>query len=219
MNFALCGESMDKLDKEHRNRLEAIRKLWDDAAHSFDNETDHGLRDPVVHAAWTTLLSQLLPTPPSVVLDIGCGTGSLSVVLAKLNHNVTGVDLSPAMIEIASKKAKRAGHSITFQIMDAAFPQLPSQQFDAIVCRHLLWALPDPKQVLLRWANLLKSGGSLILIEGFWHTDGGLHAQDIISMMPSSMTDVSVRNLSKETVLWGSEVTDERYVIRSILSR
>ena len=205
------------MDREHTERLATTRRLWDDAAGSFDDEPDHGLLDSVVRAAWKELLTQLLPTRPSMVLDIGCGTGSVSMLLAELNHNVTVVDLSPAMIDIATEKAKSAGHTITFQIMDAAFPQLAPQKFDVIVCRHLLWALPSPQQVLQRWAYLLKPGGSMILIEGFWHTGGGLHAKDIVSMMPTSMTDISVRDLSKQANLWGSEVTDERYAIRATL--
>jgi 2-polyprenyl-3-methyl-5-hydroxy-6-metoxy-1,4-benzoquinol methylase len=205
------------MDHEHTERLEATRRLWDDAAGSFDDEPDHGLFDPAVRAAWKDLLTQLLPTSPSMVLDIGCGTGSVSMLLAELSHNVTGVDLSPSMINIASEKAKSAVHTITFQIMDAAFPRLPPQQFDIIICRHLLWALPSPQHVLQRWAYLLKSNGSMILIEGFWHTGGGLHATDIVRMMPTSMTDVSVRDLSKKADLWGGEVTDERYAIRATL--
>jgi 2-polyprenyl-3-methyl-5-hydroxy-6-metoxy-1,4-benzoquinol methylase len=205
------------MDHEHTERLATTRRIWDDAAGNFDDEPDHGLLDPVVRAAWKDLLTQLLPTHPSMVLDIGCGTGSVSTLLAELNHNVTGVDLSPAMIDIATQKAKSAGHTITFQIMDATFPQLAPQKFDIIVCRHLLWALPNPQHILQRWAYLLEPGGSMILIEGFWHTGAGLHAQDIVSMMPTSMTDVSVRDLSKRADLWGGEVIDERYAIRATL--
>jgi ubiquinone/menaquinone biosynthesis C-methylase UbiE len=197
-------------DKEY---LEATRQLWDDAAATFDHEPDHGLRDPTVHAAWRDLLMGWLAPTPKRVLDIGCGTGSLSLICAALGHEVTGIDLSPAMIAQAQAKALAAGYPITFHVMDAAHPQLPSQNFDLLVCRHLLWALPEPAQVLQRWVKLLLPGGRLILIEGFWKTGAGLHAQEVKDALPSSVTNFVVQNLSDNSKLWGGEVSDERYAV------
>ena len=57
---------------------------WDAAAGSFDAEPDHGLGDPAVRAAWVELLGRHLPVAPCRVLDLGCGTGTLSVLLASL---------------------------------------------------------------------------------------------------------------------------------------
>ena len=198
---------------ENEKRLHETRQMWDDAAASFDDEADHGLRDPVVRAGWINLLRAALPPAPVAILDIGCGTGSLSLILAELGHRVSGIDLSPAMITLAETKTKAAGYSIHFQVMDAAFPQFAPQQFDAVVCRHLLWSLSPIDQVLLRWAELLKPGGRLLLIEGFWNTGAGLHAQDIIAALPASLPFFSVQDLSDQPVLWGGSVSDERYAI------
>lgn len=55
---------------------------WDAAAGSFDEEPDHGLRDPAVRDAWARRMETWLPTAPSAVLDLGCGTGSLSLLVA-----------------------------------------------------------------------------------------------------------------------------------------
>lgn len=201
----------------NNQRLLETRQVWDAAAITFDNEPDHGLRDPRTLAAWTALLKSALPSTSGAVLDIGCGTGSLSLVLAKLGFTVTGIDLSPAMLEQAKTKALAAGCAIEFHAMDASFPQLPPQHYDAILCRHLLWALPDPDQVLKRWVNLLKPAGRLILIEGFWHTGAGLHAQQIQAMLPPSLINVTVQNLSDQPDLWGGAVSDERYIITADL--
>ena len=144
------------------------RALWDRAAATFDDEPDHGLRDPAVRLAWTARLRAWLPARPAAVLDIGCGTGSLSLVMAELGHTVSGFDLSPAMIARARAKAAAAGRAIDFQVMDAAAPRLAPGQFEVLVCRHLLWALPDLPAVLRRWAALLRPAGQLVLIEGRW---------------------------------------------------
>ncbi|PPK63132.1 hypothetical protein V5P93_004067 [Actinokineospora auranticolor] len=66
---------------------EQTRAFWDQHAATFDDEADHGLRDPVVRAAWAELLLPLIPTG-SAVADLGCGTGSLSVLLAEAGHRV-----------------------------------------------------------------------------------------------------------------------------------
>ena len=205
---------MTKREAENHDKwLQDTQKYWDDVAPAFDDEPDHGLHDPSILENWTALLKRWLPSAHATILDIGCGTGSLSVVLAGIGHHVTGIDLSPAMISLAQEKANRQCFPIEFHVMDAASPRLPQQHFDVILCRHLLWALPEPKQVLQRWSNLMKQKGRLILIEGYWETGRGLHAREVSTMLPSSLTMISIENLSDNSSLWGRNVTDERYAI------
>ena len=198
---------------DDENTLQNSRRYWDAAAPSFDDEPDHGLRDPLILESWTNFLRGSLPDTNATVLDIGCGTGSLSVVLAGLGYKVTGIDLSPSMIALARAKAARVGFDLEFQVMDAARPALPHKQFDALVCRHLLWTLPEPDQVLQRWAKLLKDQGRFLLIEGYWDTGAGLRANEILQILPASFTKVSLQNLSENSDLWGQKVSDERYAI------
>ena len=117
------------------------------------------------------------------------------------------------MISLAQTKAAVHGVQIEFHAMDASHPQFPQQKFDVIISRHLLWALPEPKQVLQRWVKFLKLKGRLILIEGYWGTGAGLHAKEIIEMLPSSFINILVQNLSNNPNFWGGNVTDERYTI------
>ncbi len=67
--------------------------------------------------------------------------------------------------------------------------------------------------MLQRWTDLLIPGGRLVLIEGYWHTGGGLHAQQIIEALPASLRDVVFYNLSDQATLWGNPVRDERYAV------
>jgi 2-polyprenyl-3-methyl-5-hydroxy-6-metoxy-1,4-benzoquinol methylase len=193
--------------------LQDPRQYWDHIASSFDDEPDHGLRDPVILKSWTDFLRASLPNVNATILDVGCGTGSLSVLLAGLGHQVIGIDLSPSMIALARTKAAALDLEIEFHVMDAASPQLPPKTFDVIVCRHLLWTLPEPKKVLQRWAELLKEKGRFILIEGYWGSGAGLHANEIIEILPASFTDFVLQDLSGNSNLWGKDVGDERYAI------
>lgn len=194
-------------------RLQAARASWDEAAAAFDAEPDHGLSDPITRDAWAAFLRTWLPPAPVTVLDIGCGTGSLSVLIAELGHRVIGIDLSPAMIARATQKAEAARQPVEFHVMDAGNPQLVPGLCDAIVCRHLLWALDDPRAVLERWAGLLAPAGRLILIEGFWHTGSGLHQAELIAMLPPALTVSATLDMSDNPAYWGGPVVDERYAI------
>jgi SAM-dependent methyltransferase len=191
---------------------------WERAAAGFDDEPHHGLRDPAVRRAWTDLLRRCLPRRGGRALDVGCGTGSLSLVLAELGFTVLGIDSSPAMLEQAQAKVAAQAAHVTFERMDAARPQLAPAQFDAIVCRHVLWALPEPAQVLGRWAGLLQPKGRLVLIEGRWHTGAGLPPQAVLDALPAALAPEPVLSLSDQDALWGQAVKDERYAITAELS-
>jgi SAM-dependent methyltransferase len=187
------------------------RQYWDAEAATFDDEPDHGLRDPAVFDAWLELLSAWLPRASSSVLDVGCGTGSLSAILAGLGHRVTAVDFSKEMV--ARAKAKAGGQAVCLAVMDAAALAFAPRSFDVIVCRHLLWALPNPPRVLERWSALLRPGGRLLLVEGYWSTDAGIRAGELIAELPASLTLVAHDELSEQSQLWGKRVSDERYAI------
>lgn len=180
---------------------------WDTEAATFDDEPDHGLRDPEVRAAWRDLLLGLLPPPPALVADLGCGTGSLSLLLAEEGYAVDGVDFSPEMVRRAVAKA-----GPRFVVGDAAAPPLGPGRYDAVLCRHVLWALPDPAAALSRWRDLLAPDGRLVLVEGSWSTGAGLTAEQTVGLVEDAGLAATLRPLP-EPVFWGKPIEDERYVV------
>ena len=197
------------MTEEGDARLRQARAAWDAEADSFDEEADHGLRDPRVREAWERLLADALGPGPLRVADLGCGTGSLSLLLHDLGHEVTGLDLSPRMLGRARAKAP----AVRFVEGDAAGPDLPGASFGAVVGRHILWALPDPGAALARWAALLVPGGLLCLVEGQWHTGAGLSADRVRAALPPGLDCLGVRDLSAEPALWGGPVADRRFLL------
>ncbi len=96
------------------------------------------------------------------ILDVGCGTGFFTILLAKQGHNVTGTDLTPDMIENARNLAKEEGTECEFQVMDAEHLSFPDQSFDVVISRNLTWTLPEAAQAYKEWSRVLKPGGLLL---------------------------------------------------------
>lgn len=193
---------------------------WDAEAAAFDEQPDHGLRDPEIRRAWADRLRAWLPAAGAAdVLDLGCGTGTLSLLAAEQGHRVTGVDLSPAMIDLA--RTKLAGRDAAFLLGDAAAPPVGEQRFDVVLVRHVLWSLPDPARVLRHWSDLLRPGGRLVLIEGRWGTVSpvGIPADrltELLAPLISAAGQVRVERLSEDPLLWGGTVEDERYAVVAV---
>ncbi|MEU9060680.1 methyltransferase domain-containing protein [Streptomyces sp. NPDC048430] len=183
---------------------------WDAAADSFDEEPDHGLRDPVVRSAWARRMETWLPTARSAVLDLGCGTGSLALLAAGQGHRVTAVDRSARMVEQA--RAKLAGTGTEVFVGEAAHPPVGKQRFDVILARHIVWLLPDPAAVLRHWFSLLRPGGRLVLVEGVWNGTG-IPAADLTALLAEHTERVHHEPLSGDSRLWGKEVDDDRYAL------
>jgi ubiquinone/menaquinone biosynthesis C-methylase UbiE len=149
-----------------------LRDYWDQDAVTYDRTPSHAVSDPVERAAWRAALSSALPGPGSAVLDVGAGTGSLSLLAAELGCRVTALDLSEGMLSRAREKAIAAGLSIDTVVASATEP--PDGPFDAVMERHLLWTLPDPVGALSAW-RAVAPGGRLALFEGMWHQEGPVH--------------------------------------------
>lgn len=194
---------------------EDVQGFWDKHAAMFDEEADHGLHDPAVRAAWAALLVPLLPPPPAAVADMGCGTGSLAVLLAEAGHHVLGLDVSHRMLDVARAKADAAGIVVQLQQGDAAAPDLEAASYDVVLARHVLWSLPEPDDALARWVRLLKPGGRLLLVEGRWSTGSGIIAADCRNLVLRHRQQASIQRL-EDPALWGRRVVDERYLLSSL---
>jgi SAM-dependent methyltransferase len=186
-------------------------ETWDAEAASYDEPADHGLRDRDVRAAWRELLVGALPPAPARVADLGCGTATLSLLLAEEGYAVDGVDFSPEMVRRARDKA---GDVARFVEGDAAAPPLEPASYDVVLSRHVLWAMPSPADALDRWTALLRPGGRLLLVEGSWSTGAGLTAEQTVDLVERSGREAHLRRMP-EPVFWGRDITDDRYLVAS----
>lgn len=184
---------------------------WDAEADAFDQPADHGLHDPAVREAWRELLLGHLPEPPARIADLGCGTGTLSVLLAEAGYEVDGVDFSPRMVALAERKADGIA-GVRFVQADAFDPPLSEASYDVVLCRHVLWAMPDPAVALTRWLRLLTPAGRLVLVEGHWSNGAGLLAEQTVRLVEEGGRAASLTRLT-DPAYWGRSISDDRYIV------
>jgi SAM-dependent methyltransferase len=189
-------------------------EYWDEEAERFDEQPDHGLRDPPVRQAWAGLLLPLMPCASAWVADLGCGTGSVSLLLAEAGHRVSGLDISPVMVGKARLKLASYGREAHVTVGDAATPPWPPASFDVVMTRHVLWAMDDPDGALRRWVTLLAPGGVLLLVEGLWWTGGGMGSSEVTDLVLRHRAEAEVVVLD-DPGFWGGPVRDERIAVVS----
>jgi ubiquinone/menaquinone biosynthesis C-methylase UbiE len=123
-----------------------------------------------VGVAWFTpiaraLVVQVAPQPGDRALDIGCGRGAATRVLAEAvapTGAVTAIDISPRMVDALRADLAAAGlDAVQVAVMDAAAPRLPANSFDVAVASLVVFFLPDPAAALITWHDLLVPGGRL----------------------------------------------------------
>jgi SAM-dependent methyltransferase len=141
---------------------ESLERFWDKDAPTYDDSPEHGAWSAAERAAWAAVLTRLLP-PGGTVLDVGAGTGFLSLAAARLGYRVTALDLSAKMLERLEASAAREGLQIDLVHGRAEDP--PLGPFDAIMERLLLWTLPQPAPALTAWRTVAPSG-RLLAFEG-----------------------------------------------------
>ena len=93
---------------------------WDRRAANFDEDFGHSIKTAAERAAWDRILDLVVPPGRALdALDVGCGTGFLSLELAGRGHRVVGVDFAPAMLDEARRKAAAQGLAVRFETADA----------------------------------------------------------------------------------------------------
>lgn len=138
-----------------------VKNYWTARSHDFGTvrknelESDMGKR-------WLEEIERHLPQGKLDILDVGTGTGFFAILLARLGHRVTGIDLTPAMIAESRALAGSMGLDIDFRQMNAQELSFEEERFDVVISRNLTWTLPEPQKAYSQWYRVLKKGGVLL---------------------------------------------------------
>ena len=146
-------------------RTEVVREFY--SAVPFPayppRETLVNLRERGRRSEFTRLLDEAIP-PGARVLELGCGTGQLSLFLATADRMVIGADLARASLELGAEAAKHFGvDGVFFVETDLHRPGLQAGAFDVVVCSGVLHHTPDPRLAFQTVARLVKPGGYVVL--------------------------------------------------------
>ncbi len=138
--------------------------------------------------------------PGSSVLDVGCGTGTLTLLARRAagpQARVEGIDVAPSMVEVAQKKAREAGLEITFRTGKMEDLPVETAQFDVVLSSMMLHHLDgdDARRKGLGEARrALKPGGVLMIAEFQPPSGGGLRAL-VNFILGRRMAQIDNRNL------------------------
>ncbi len=166
---------------------ERIREYWTERTENFSIVRHNDLKDEI-SGRWLTEMALYLKKPgPLDILDVGTGTGYFAILLAKEGHRVTGIDMTPSMIEEAKRTAAEEKADVRFLVGDAQDTGLPGESFDAIVTRNLTWTLPDPEQAYREWQRLLKQDGVLLNFDANYADNVRHHNQAASRIKPGDV--------------------------------
>jgi ubiquinone/menaquinone biosynthesis C-methylase UbiE len=127
--------------------------------------------DPQQRAMLNAYLSQIELGPAARVLEIGCGTGAVSRVVAGRPGvaDVVGIDPSPVFVAKARELAP-AQANLAYEEGDGRALRFPDQEFDAVVVHTTLCHIPQPDRVLAEAFRVLHRGGTLAICDGDYST-------------------------------------------------
>lgn len=121
---------------------------------------------PFTAGARRRSLALLAGEPHAEVLLAGIGSG-LDIPLLPRGPNYTGIDLTPAMLARARRKAKALRLDIRLDVGDARDLPYPDTGFDAVVLHLILAVTPHPERVLAEAARVLRPGGRVLILDKF----------------------------------------------------
>jgi len=110
------------------------------------------------------LRKQLMSKARGKILDVACGTG-LNFPFFPSTSEITAIDLSPQMLEIARQKAAALNLNVQVKVMDAQRLDFPDGSFDTVASTLSTCTFPDPIQALQEMGRVCRTGGLILLLE------------------------------------------------------
>jgi SAM-dependent methyltransferase len=171
LRCAACGaqyaapQGIPALRVEGDARTESVRGFYERAPFPAYPPRDNlaALRARAARSEFARLLDAAIPGD-ATVLEMGCGTGQLSLFLASAERRIVGADLARPSLELAGEAARRYGvRDALFVETDLRAPGLRREAFDVVICSGVLHHTPDPRASFASVARLARPGGILII--------------------------------------------------------
>jgi ubiquinone/menaquinone biosynthesis C-methylase UbiE len=149
----------DQIIKSHMERMVGS---YDTYMHRVTLGREHVLREMTVNLAQVK--------PGDSVLEVGCGTGSLTLAAkrqAGAAGKVFGIDIIPGMIEVSRQKAAQANLDVTFQTGSIDDIPFPANEFDVVMCSFMIFHMSEPlrRKGITEIYRVLKPQGRLLVLD------------------------------------------------------
>ncbi|MEO0801503.1 MAG: class I SAM-dependent methyltransferase [Cyanobacteria bacterium J06642_2] len=142
--------------------------LTSGAAVTYDPVTQYALPPNEQWVRQTAI--DVIQGRPRRILDLGCGTGSTTLMLKQVfpSAEVIGLDLSPHMLVVAEQKSRQARLPVTWKHGNATSTPFPDASFDLVTMTLLLHETPSAisRQILSECFRLLKDSGEIVILDG-----------------------------------------------------
>ena len=146
-------------------RGETVRQFYEAAPFPGYPERDslEWLRLRAGRSEFARMLERAIPSEATIA-DVGCGTGQMSLFLARAGRRIVGADLTRASLRLAAAAAHRFGlGGVQFVQMDLNRPALRRGAFDVVYSSGVLHHTPDPRAAFAQLATLARPGGMIIV--------------------------------------------------------
>ena len=157
-----------------------LERKWDNRVHEWHSHVTSA-------AAFEQVLSRLIavssPQPADSCVDLGAGTGFVTLALAPLVSNVLAIDISPAMVVALAEAAAEGGlENVSTQVSDLRALQLEPASTDLIVSSYALHHLAhaDKRALAVRAAGWLRPGGRLVIADMMFGRGASQRDRDIL---------------------------------------
>jgi SAM-dependent methyltransferase len=168
---------------------QGARAMWSGGAYEVIGER--------LTSASARAVDAVEPGEGDSLLDVACGTGNASIPAARMGAKVTGLDLTPRLLDIARERAAEAGVEVEWVEGDAEELPFEDASFDAVISVFGAMFAPDQRKAAAELARVLRPGGRLAVAS--WTPQGAMGRMFIITAghMPDPPEGF------KPPVLWG----------------
>lgn len=149
--------------------LDRMRRQWDRRSAGYDKWMDRAERLFGDTRAWVCRQAT------GEVLEVAVGTG-LNLGLYPEQTTITGIDLSPAMLDLARERAAELGRAVDLRVGNAQRLEFENASFDTVVCTFGLCAVPDDRGAVDEMVRVLRPGGLLLLADHVVSTSASIRA-------------------------------------------
>jgi ubiquinone/menaquinone biosynthesis C-methylase UbiE len=159
--------------------VRARRLLWHGRAQSWDQQGSEALTD-----VFAAVLETCRTTPQTVAVDLGCGSGQLTLPLAERCATVLGVDISQEMIDLLHTKAQTAGlDNLQLKVQPIESLELEPESVDLVVTNYALHHLRDADKAaaIAHAFTWLRPGGQLVVGDMMFGRGGSAHDRQVIT--------------------------------------